>query len=211
MKNYRVLLIAFFLGITIFSVFKYLTTLREKYDLLHDLNKAKEKEVSLLHERQNLLQALEKQKWVRKKLLEENTIIRDDLRGAKENLSKLTQDFSEAQGEIEDLNAQIASLKTESTGIRQEIDELNTQLTQASQEKETLLARLNSITELENAIRELRKKVRTKVEIQQEVRIQPKPVTKRAPKGNKGFLLRAGKSTFPTKAKIEVNLFPPTP
>ena len=41
MKNYKVILIVFLLGVTAFSVFKYVLILGEKYDLLNVVDKLK--------------------------------------------------------------------------------------------------------------------------------------------------------------------------
>jgi len=40
-KNYKIILTLLLVGITIFSVFKYVAALKEKYDLLKNLNQAK--------------------------------------------------------------------------------------------------------------------------------------------------------------------------
>ena len=56
MKNYKTILIALLIGITIFSVVKYVFSIKEKYDLLGSLNQLKTQVTDLEKEKQNLLQ-----------------------------------------------------------------------------------------------------------------------------------------------------------
>jgi chromosome segregation ATPase len=212
MKNYKVILIAFLLGVTVFSVFKYVLTLREKNDLLIALDKLKEQEAALLNEKQNLLETLEKQRWLKKKLIDENSIVHGNLISTKEKLAKLYEDLTQARETIGELNTQISSLQAKNTTVRQEMDKLNIQLTQVIQEKDALKTRLNSIEELKKAIKELKRQMR-KVSVESKDMVEVKNKTGQPTTGNRGFFVKAGKSTYPVKAKkIEVNLIvPPIP
>ena len=57
-KNNSFILVALLCGITIFSVFKYVATLTEKYDLANTLDQIKQQVAILENEKQNLLQTL---------------------------------------------------------------------------------------------------------------------------------------------------------
>jgi len=210
MKNYKVILIVFLLGVAAFSVFKYVLILGEKYDLLNVVDRLKEQEAALLNEKQNLLKTLEKQKWLKQKLIDENSIIREGLISGKEKSTKLGADLTQAQKTIAELNTQISSLQAEKAAVGHEMDKLNIQLTQVIQEKDALNSRLNSIAELKKAIKELKIKMRkARVESNDAPGVRNK--TGQIIKGNRGFFVKAGKSTFPVKAKkIEVNLIVPT-
>lgn len=201
MKNSKVILIAFLFlsGITIFSLFKYLWSLKEKYDLLDRLNKIKEQVSMLETERQNLLQTLEKEKELQLQLSEENTGLKESLRTSEEKLTQLNLNFTQAQTAIEQLNSEIAMLKTESTSLKEERDNLHTQLIRLIKEKDSFRARLGSLVELKKAIKELKKQVyKVGIDLKQRV------ATEKVVEGNRGFLFRNGKPTHPAKVKIEV-------
>ncbi len=193
MKNYRVILVAFLIGITAFSAFRYVASLKEKLDLMSALNQTKEQIAVLESEKQNLLQELEKEKQLQQQLNEENTGLKESLKVNEEKIDKINADFAQAQTTLEQLNSQLAAL-------RQEKDNLNAQVTQVTQEKDNLQARLSSIVELKKAIRELKRQVRqVSVEIGEKVKLE------KIIEGNRGFLIKDGKSAYyPARVKIEV-------
>lgn len=202
-KNFKIILIAFLIGITIFSVFKYISSLKEKYDLLNTLSQIKEQVAVLENDKQNLSQTLEKERQLQQKLTDENSRIQADLRASEEKLTKLDAEFIQTKNSIQELSSQLSALKAENAALIEEKNNLNIQLTQVVQEKDALKARLSSISELKKAIRELKIQVR-KVgkELKQKVK------TERIIEGNRGFLIKNGKSTYPAKVKIEVKPLP---
>lgn len=188
MKNYKFILIAFLIGITIFSVLRYSLSLKEKYDLSKSLQEAKEQVVVLQIERQNLLQELEKEKQLQEQLL----MLKDNLEASRNRLTRLFGDFERAQKTIEQLDSQISLLRLENRALREEIDNLEFQ-------RDDLKVRLSSLIELKKAIRELKIKMRrVKTEIEKK---RPETVVE----GNRGYLIKDGKSTYPLyKVRIEV-------
>lgn len=192
-KNYRFILTALLCGVTIFSVFKYVTTLKENYDLSNTLDQIKQQVVVLENEKQNLLQSLKKEEELAQKLGQENTGLKLNLKESEEKLTKLDTDFKAAQRTIEQLGSELAALKNEKT-------KLNSQLSEVSQEKDNLNVRLSSVEELKKAIRELRIQVRkVKVQIKEKTK-----VTADNSEGNRGFVIKDGKPTSSAKVKIEV-------
>jgi len=199
MKNYGVILIALLTGITIFSVFKYVSSLREKNDLTLALSQIKNQATALENERQNLLQELEKEKQLQQQLHEENTGLKESLMEGEEKLAKINADFAHTQEVLEQLNSQLANLKEENTLLKEEKDKMNIQLAEVTQEKDDLKARFSSVAGLKKAIRELKIRMRkVGVEIKRKVKYE------KIIEGNRGFLIKDGKTTFPTKVKIEV-------
>lgn len=191
-KNYKFILTALLCGITIFSVFKYVTTLKENYDLSNTLDQMKQQVVVLENEKQNLLQSLKKETELAQKFDQENTGLKANLKESEDKLSKLDTDFKAAQKIIEQLNSELAALKNEKTN-------LNTKLSEVSQEKENLNVRLSSVEELKKAIRELRIQVRkVKVEIKKKTKVTDDS------EGNRGFVIKDGKPTSSAKVKIDV-------
>lgn len=190
------IIIALALGIALFSVFKYTAALREKYALLNSLNQVKEQAVALETEKQNLLQQLEKEKQIEEALAQQKAALKDNLKASRERLTKL---FGQTQRSIAQLNAQISILKAESQALAEEKDKLTAELAQAAQENDNLKARLGSLTELKRAMQELRRQVRRVGSV-----IKEKAEAEKILEGNRGFLIKDGKVTYPLKVKIEV-------
>lgn len=173
MKIYKVILVALLVGVTIFSVFKYVSSLKEKRAILEILNQTKDQ-----------LQALE----------QENLGLKDSLKVTAEKLAKKEEDFNQARQDIQELTSEIAILKSENTSLKEEEVKLKAQLTSVSQEKDNLQARLSSIAELKKAIRELKR----------QMRVVRKKIEDKIIYGNRGYLIKDGKPTYPAQVKIEV-------
>jgi chromosome segregation ATPase len=196
-KKYRALiLIAFLAGLTLFSVIKYITLQKENYYLYNNLKQIKKQIDSLEVQRQNLLQTIEKQN-------QENSIIKDTLKVSEDKLTKMEADFIQAKKTIEELNDSISSLKAEKVSLKDQSENLKAQLSQVSQEKDSLQAKLNSLEELKKTIREIKRKMR---EAKKE--LLKRNSTSLIGEGNRGFIVKNGKSTYHAKVIIEVK---PTP
>ena len=195
-KEYKVIVIALLVGITLFSVFKYLTTLNEKNDLLKNLNQVKGQIMSLELEKQNLLQTIDKEKESQKALTGENATLKDELK----NLAQVDESLQNSQKTIEQLTSQIAISKAENTALREEKNRLSLKLTQVSQEKDALRARVSSVPELKKTIKEVKVQVQKAKAVMREIAHK-----RRVIEGNRGYLMKNGKPTFPvSKIKIEV-------
>ena len=192
MKNFKIILIAFLIGITAYSIFKYVSFLQEKSDLMNALSQTKEQTAALEDEKQNLSQELEKKKELQQQLIRENTGLRRSLRIRIEKLAQVDAELAMAEQSIKQLNSRLVS-------VQEEKDSLNTHLIQATQEKDNLQTRLNSLVELKKKIKEIKIQMR-----KTGLRIGRKSSSKNTIKGNGGFLVRNGKSTYPTKIQIEV-------
>lgn len=198
-KNYKIILTALLVGITIFSVFKYVAALKEKYDLLKNLSQVKGQVAALE-------QAIEKEKELQNTLAQENLTLKDELKTNTDKLTQFDVDLQNSQKTIEQLTSQIALSQAENTALREEKDKLTLELTQISQERDTLKARLSSIPELKKTIKEIKLQIR-------KTKVMMREITKkrRVIEGNCGFLIKNGKTTFPiTKIKIEVRPVPPS-
>ena len=193
------ILIALLVTLTLFSVFKYIYSIKEKYELLNILNQTKEQAAALENEKQNLLQELEKEKELQQKLSQENSAFKDSIRLSEEKLAQLDADFVQAQKTIEQLNSNFSLLKAENIALIEKKNTLNTKLSQVSQEKDALQVKLSSIAELKKAIKELKRQMRKVGTV-----IREKVRTNKIIEGNRGFLIKDGKFTYPAKVKIEV-------
>jgi chromosome segregation ATPase len=174
------ILFFFLISITVVSVFKYLSTLRDNYTIQDELNKAKV-EVSLLaQEKQNLLQQIGKEKTANIQLLKENASLKGNLRAGKRRMDGLFRQVSGKETELDDVNAKLAVLKAENKALIQS----HNKITQQNQE---FKFKFNSLVELKKAIRNIKLRGRKDVEMD---------------KGNRGYLIKNGQPT--AKVKIEV-------
>ena len=201
-KEYKIIVIALLVGITLFSVFKYLMTLNEKNGLLKNLNQVKGQVAALELEKQNLLQTIDKEKESQKALTEENATLKDELK----NLAQVDENLQNSQKTIEQLTSQIALSKAENTALREEKNRLSLKLTQVFQERDTLKARLSSVPELKKTIKEVKVQIHKAKAMMREIAKK-----RRVIEGNRGYLMKNGESTFPiSKIKIEVMPAPPS-
>lgn len=188
-KNITIILL---LTITIFSVYKFISSLGEKYELLNSLNQAKEQLATLEEDKQNLLQEIEKDKQLQQKLTQQTLGLKEYLKAGKERLSKLFKAYNGSEKVVGQLNSQLSLLKAENTALSGEKKQI-------TQENESLKAKLSSVLELKKAIKELKKQAQ-KVGIQ----IIKKTDTTKTLKGNQGYVIKDGKALTPTKVIIEV-------
>ncbi len=99
-------------------------------------------------------------------------------------------------------------MRSENTNLRSEQEEFRSKLSVALAEKEALEKKMNSVFELKKAIKALHKKIRFVVPAPSErTQADPRVMNQEEPRvmeGNRGFLVKDGKATYPVKVKIEV-------
>jgi chromosome segregation ATPase len=194
-KNLKLILTVLLVGVTIFSVFKYVMTLKEKYALQNSLKEAKEQAVALEL-------AIEKERELHKSLAQENLTLKDELKANTDKLAQLDAELQDYQKTIERLTSEVGLAKAENTALREEKDNLVEELNQVSQERDTLKARLGSMPELKKTIREVKVQIR-----KAKVRMREISKKRRVIEGNRGFLVKNGRSTYPV-TKIEIEVLP---
>lgn len=196
MKDYKVIVIVFLIGITIFSVFKYISVLKEKQDLATSFKKLEVQLAALEEEKQILSKELTKEKESGQKFAYANTRLKRNLKAGDKRLTRSLTDGKVAQDKIEELNSQNNLMKLENTTLKEEKDKL-------SQENTTFKAKFNSIEELKKAIRELKIQMRNArwhsgQKAKSEIVIE----------GNRGYIIKGGKPTYTSTVKIEVTPVP---
>lgn len=192
-RSFKVLLTVLLVCITIFSVFKYLASLKERYTLLKSLNQAKG-QIAELED------AIEKEKELERALSQENLSLKDELRSNADKLTELNIGLQNSQKAVEQLTSQITLAKAENTALREEKDNLALELALVSQERDTLKLQLSSIPELRKRIKEVKAQIRRAKVMMKEIAMQ-----RRAIIGNRGYLIRNGEATYAlSKVKIEV-------
>ena len=188
-KNIVIILL---LTISLFSVYKFISSLRESYELMNSLNLTKQQVTVLEDEKQNLLREIEKDKKLRQKLTQQNFELKGYLKAGKARLGKLFKAYEGTQQTIEELNSRFSLLKAENTAVITDKERL-------AEENEALKIKLNSVIELKKAMTELRKQAQ-KVGIQ----IIKKTDVRKTLEGNQGYVIKDGKLNNPAKVKIEV-------
>jgi len=192
-KNLQLILVIILIGLTITSVFKYYRSLKEKYDLMGALDKAKVDLAALESDKKLLAEQLSQEKDLKEHLVQENDLLKKNYLDSEEKITALNIEYVSLQSELGQLKARFDALEAKKNS-------LDTQLGQAVQEKDELKARLSSVVELKKAIRELRKHTH-KVNNQ----IKKEIISNASLDGNRGFLVKEGKPTYAAKIKIEVS------
>ena len=192
MKDLKVWLIIFLVGFSIFSVFKYATLLKEKYALVNTIEQIKAHAASLekdlSKEKQRVIQTQER-----------NELLRENLRASGKRMSNLYHASAQAHQLCDELNTQLSIVRAENDALRKDGDILKFKVTQLAQENEDFRVKLGSIEELKKTIRELKRQAHRFI-VTMKNKMQPKEYAE----GNRGFILKNGKSTYPAKVRIEV-------
>lgn len=195
--------------------------------LLLKLDKANKDILSLGRQKQVLERDLTSQIDKYQKLSVQYKDVQDKLKVSEDKLVKIDADFKDAQRSIEELNSQISLLKVEGGDVRQQNERLTVELRQASQERDELQARMNSVTELKKAIKDLKKQRKKVVQdvvnwTRERAVYQPERREITLPKvkaikvieedsdaiaGNQGFIIKNGRATYQSTVKIEVEPF----
>ncbi len=171
------------LGITAFTMVKYLNELKARYRLQDSLAKAQDEIAVLAQEKQSLSKELGEEKELKEQLLLKYAGLKDYSRAGRNKIAHLFQDKARIQASLEDTSAKFSILKAENRAL---ID----QRKRIYMENEQFKAKLSSVVELKKAIRELRIKKRKVLTLETE--------------GNWGFLTKNGLLTSPEKVRIEV-------
>ncbi len=203
MKNIRAIIIAVLFGVTVFSVYKYIASVKENSDLSANIRQLNTDVKALEDEKNGLVKNLNQEKELNTVLNQENNGLKDNLNQTQAKLAQMETDFQSSQKAIEDLDSQISLVKAENTALRDQIQGLELDINQAKADKEQLQVRLSSLAELKKAIKELRQKARlAKKQVQKRIETKEKIIL-----GNNGFLIKDGKPTSST-IRIEVEPLP---
>jgi len=202
-KNFKIILVVLLVGVTIFSVYKYVFSLKEKYSLLDEIALTKTKVVVLESEKSGLELALEKERQSRLELQQRNLTLKGYAKSAKRKISSLKMVSGQAVKLADDLNSELLIVKAENSALKEDEDNLKLKFKETLKENDTLKVKLSSVAELKKAIRELKRQARNVV-----VSMRRKLEDRATIEGNRGFLVRNGKPTTPAKIKIEVKPAP---
>lgn len=188
MKKYLIVLLV---AIIIFSLAGYFKVVKEKQDLLNNINQIRNQIPALENERNDLIQDLEKQKQYQVNLNKEKELLQESLRMAEERISQISAELTEVENTIGQLKPNLLALRKDKQKLKQQTERLRN-------EKANLEARLHSLKELKMAAREIKESMRqAKIQMQEKI---DEVITQ---EGNQGYLIRNGESTY-KRVKIEV-------
>lgn len=203
MKKTTTILAIVLCAIALFSAFYLVTALVEKIGLQETLDKRQLQVSTLRTERTHLMNALDTAIQKNDEVSRKNALLKEYLRAGNDKVRKLDSQFKEATLRADQLNSQVALLKTENVALRNDNEELKVKAVTLTQENDQLKVRLSSMEELKMAIRELKIKARRAAVV-----IKEKVESARVAIGNRGYLVKDRRSTYPAKVKIEVNPAP---
>lgn len=184
-RNILSILIVLLVGISLFSLWQYISILSKRQSLLESINQIRSDISRLEMERRQISYQLDEKIQLLQRLSEEKQVLQDNI--------KVTQEkFAQAQRIIEQLRCDINSLTEENLSLKKDKRNL-------TEENASLKARFRSINELNRAIKELKRQMRkVRVEMRQKVSAD------RAIEGNRGYIIKDGKPTLGSRVKIEV-------
>ncbi len=194
MRDKKVIAIIILAAVIIFGIVGYYTLLSEKESLSQSVNQIKGQLTVLEAENRAFTVALDKERQLRKQLAQEKEALEQTVQAQEERLARL----SEAEKTIAGLNLQIAALRNNAQALNEEEGYVKLDFAGTAKESAALKDRQASIIELKKAIKELKRQM-----YQTKRRIKEKPFDFSVG-GNRGFLIREGKSTYPAKIRIEV-------
>lgn len=192
---------------TAFSLFKYVSVLKEKNDLSHQLEGIKQQITVLENEKQAMVSEIEKEKQINQQLFQENSGLKENLNIAQEKLAQLDAQIAQAKDVLDRLNSAFTALRAENIALKEQ----ESQFKAAIEERDALKERMNSVAELKKMIKELKYKMRQE---KRQVKRMIKPLAPKKEKeqnrlldsnleGNQGFVVKEGQSTY--QVRIEVN------
>jgi len=180
------LILILLLGITAFSMVRYVSELRARVKLQGSLTQAQDEVVILKQEKQNLLQELGKEKELNEQLAAKNVKLKAYSKASKIRMTRLFRDNSKIQNEFEDINAKFAISKAENKTL------INSHKRNYVADEQFPL-KPSSAVELKKASQELR---------------TGRPKTSGLGiEENQGFLIRDGRSTL---ERIKIKVIPAT-
>ena len=203
--NILIVLLLISAGVTFFSGYKYFNALKEKYDLLSQLQQINEEVESLEADKKTLKIDFEKEKRIKEAVINENAQLKDDLKLNQDQIAELENQLKGSIIKMDKLDSRVAVAKAENSALREQIESLQLQLSEISLDRQQLQARLSSIEELKKAIKQLRQKISlAKKDLDLSLRTESGDIIM----GNRGFIIKDGKPTFPAKVRIEVSPLP---
>jgi len=201
-KRVGTIVVCIFVGVGIFAFSEALSQHRSNQALTWQIeNTLKprlaqlEKEtIQLKEEKSRLSDDLDDAKNKIGALQEENATIEETLSKKKEEFAALQKSYSEKERAFQDISEQMGELQGENAILKDKITAMFLELKE-------LRESLSSVEELRERIRSLRGEVKKKDKFSSRSDLGQRELTSA---GNKGYMMRGGKSTYTPKVTIRV-------
>jgi chromosome segregation ATPase len=134
-----------------------------------------------------------------------------DLVNLQQELGLIEERLTEASTEIASLKEERDTLQQQNASLTERNTTLAAQLDSTTAEKQQLEAKLSSIKELKLAIRDVKRKIRAEQVIAKRSRIESfrEGDQQRLASGNRGMVIRDGKSTLGASPRLHVHVLEP--
>lgn len=207
-KGFSAFLVCILIGVTAFSVYRFVSASRENFDLSVQMEGMRGDISSLQDEKDRLLLDLDKERLLQKTLSDENLLLKDEVAQAIQAREDLQQQLADSESELEELGSQISVVQAENAALLEQTQALKADLSRSAEEKRLMAEKLGSVAALKQAIRDLRRQARLAASRQAAPPVrrirdaatgQPQIVV-----GNRGFLVRDGKPTYEGRVRIDV-------
>jgi chromosome segregation ATPase len=176
--------------------------------------------VAVEREKRRIARSYEEAQQLVAQLSDEQQHLSQELSGARKTVEAQTGDLTNlrlelrgVQNRLEQTVVDLAALQREHEQLRQEKSSLVSKLSAISTEKQELERRLSSLRELRLAVRDVRRKMSEERWAAWRERIeQQKEVDREAlARGNRGFVVHAGRSTLGSSPRLQVHVLEPQP
>ncbi len=221
MKILRTLIFAFMLGVSVVCAVQYVSMLREKMQVQEQLQAQESLVASLEGQKAALTKTIEEERVLRQKLAEETLALKDTLRASKRRMSKLYDAYLDSSRQVDKIAMQTVLLKSEVRDLRAAYQQLETKFARLESENLQYKATMDSVVELKKAIREAKRRARQakRGAVAQRPAVVPSLPAPSVPEalpelavqviddgqGNRGYIVKDGKPTYPARVRIEVN------
>ena len=193
----RVILIALLTALAV-SLWRTVSVERDKRALSHSYEQAQQLVAQLTQERTHLNTEL--------------TEAKQTVETQAGSLSNLELELGNVQAKLTTAATQIASLQHEHEQMRGQNASLTARLDSAMADKAALEARLSSLKELKLAIRDVRQKLWNErwADFRARVYAQRERDQEQLASGNRGFVVKQGRSTLGSSPRLQVHVLEPT-
>ncbi len=205
-RGISAVLVCILIGVTAFSVYRFVSASRENFDLTVQMEGMRADVSALQDEKDRLMLDLDKERLLQKTLSDENLLLRDEVAQASQAREDLQQQLADSESELEELGSQIAVVKAENAALLEQTQTLKADLARSAEEKRLMAEKLGSVAQLKQAIRDLRRQARLAASRPAPVRRVRDAATGQTQiiVGNRGFLVRDGKPTYEGRVRIDV-------
>ena len=137
----------------------------------------------------------------------EKVWLQDELKTTRGELAKTDRSLRTANSKLSFVNKKIIVLKDSNSSLIKTRSDLEYRIALLTEEKRVIEARFHSLTELKEAIRQVKLEIRgDKIKQHQERIRQQKEIDRwKTASGNQGFLTKDGKEYYRPKVNVEVN------